>query len=384
MFWIVSAFLLLVALAIILIPLFRYREDEEQDQSQSLNVYKAQLKELDGDQKNDQLSAEEVTSARLEIERRLLKVASTSKEDKTETTVTKTARPLLVMVTVLVFMGSYGFYLLVGNPGMPDFPLDEQKNSAAQMTKEDAKSPEMISEVAILKTYLAQKPDDIKAWRTLGQLETDLHDRPEAAKAFQRWHELDPNSIDAAVVYAESLIILSDGRVGPAALLVLNRARKIQPQNPGVRHYMALAQYQAGNVEQALAGWKSLATDSKPGAPWLNALNRWIRKAERELGVQSTGSRGAGPALSAEQRASVASMSPADRAEMIKSMVARLQSKMDENPENIEGWFRLAKAYSVLGQKADAIKAMEQAMKYAPDDQKPQVKKQLEILKKQE
>jgi cytochrome c-type biogenesis protein CcmH len=77
-------------------------------------------------------------------------------------------------------------------------------------------------------------------------------------------------------------------------------------------------------------------------------------------------------------------MSPADRAEMIKSMVARLQSKMDENPENIEGWFRLAKAYSVLGQKADAIKAMEQAMKYAPDDQKPQVKKQLEILKEQE
>ncbi|VAV91635.1 hypothetical protein MNBD_ALPHA02-2556 [hydrothermal vent metagenome] len=383
MFWIVSAFLLLIALAIILIPLFRYREDAEQDQSQSINVYKAQLKELDGDQKNDQLSKAEAVSARLEIERRLLKIAGNS-EDKAEKTGTSTARPILIMVTVLVFLGSYGFYLLIGNPGMPDFPLDEQKNSAARMTKEDAKSPEMINEVAILKTYLAQKPDDIEAWRTLGQLETDLHNRPEAAKAFQRWHELDPNNIDSAVVYAESLIILSDGRVGPAALLVLNRARKIQPQNPGVRHYMALAEYQDGKVEQALAGWKALAADSKPGAPWLNALNRWIRKAEKELGLPSSIARGTGPALSAEQRATVADMSPAERAKMIKSMVARLQSKMDENPENIEGWFRLAKAYSVLGQKEDAIKAMEQAIKYAPDDQKPQIKKQLEILKKQE
>ncbi len=383
MFWIVSAFLLLIALAIILIPLFRYREEVEQDQSQSINVYKAQLKELDGDQKNDQLSEAEAVSARLEIERRLLKVASNS-EDKTETTGTRAARPLLIMVTVLVFLGSYGFYLLNGNPGMPDFPLDEQRNSAARMTREDAKSPEMINEVAILKTYLAQKPDDIEAWRTLGQLETDLHNRPEAAKAFQRWHALDRSSIDAAVVYAESLIILSDGRVGPAALLVLNRARKIQPNNPGVRHYMALAEYQDGKVEQALAGWKALAADSKPGAPWLNALNRWIRKAEKELGLPSSEPRGAGPALSAEQRATVADMSPAERAKMIKRMVARLQSKMDENPENIKGWFRLAKAYSVLGRKADAIKAMEQAMKYAPDDQKPQIKKQLEILKKQE
>ena len=383
MFWIVSAFLLLIALAIILIPLFRYREDAEQDQSQSINVYKAQLKELDGDQKNDQLSEAEAVSARLEIKRRLLKVANNS-EDKIETIGTSAARPTLVMVTVLVFLGSYGFYLLIGNPGMPDFPLDEQKNSAARMTKEDAKSPEMINEVAILKTYLAQKPDDIEAWRALGQLETDLYDRPEAAKAFQRWHELDPNSIDAAVVYAESLIILSDGRVVPAALLVLNRARKIQPKNPGVRHYMALAEYQDGKVEQALAGWKALAADSKPGAPWLNALNRWIREAEKELGLPSSVARGTGPALSAEQRATAADMSPAERAKMIKSMVARLQSKMDENPKNIDGWFRLARAYSVLGQKADAIKAMEQAMKYAPDDQKPQIKKQLEILKKQE
>ena len=383
MFWIVSAFLLLIALAIILIPLFRYREDAEQDQSQSINVYKAQLKELDGDQKNDQLSEAEAVSARLEIKRRLLKVASNS-EDKIETIGTSAARPTLVMVTVLVFLGSYGFYLLNGNPGMPDFPLDEQRNSAARMTKEDAKSPEMINQVAILKTYLAQKPDDIESWRTLGQLETDLHNRPEAAKAFQRWHELDRDSIDAAVVYAESLIILSDGRVGPAALLVLNRARKIQPKNPGVRHYMALAEYQDGKVEQALADWKALAADSKPGAPWLNALNRWIRKAEKELDLPISVARGTGPALSAEQRATAADMSPAERAKMIKSMVARLQSKMDENPKNIDGWFRLARAYSVLGQKADAIKAMEQAMKYAPDDQKPQIKKQLEILKKQE
>ena len=176
--------------------------------------------------------------------------------------------------------------------------------------------------------------------------------------------------------------MLSEGRVSPAALLVLNRARKMQPRNPGVRHYLSLASYQAGNVEQALAGWKSLESDSKPDVPWMPQLKGWIRRAEQDLGITGANASLPAPALSDEQQQAIADMSQEEQAEMIRGMVARLQEKMDQNPDNIEGWFRLAKAYMVLGQKQDAIASLEQAEKYASDDVKGEIKKQLEILRK--
>ncbi len=377
--WILLTGLFLLALAMILVPLFRYRGEDSQPQNKNIAVYKAQLQELEADQSNGVLSATEAASARLEIERRLLKIADNSNR-KTKAQNSKTSSSLMVGAAVIILLLSVGFYLKIGMPAMPDFILKDQDHSIAKRAEKIVGSQDMVREVADIKAHLISSPDDIKAIRALGQYQSELRNKAEAAQAYQRWYELAPDNIDAAVVYAESLIMLSEGRVGPAAVLVLNRARSIQPQNPGARHYLALAQYQQGNISQALASWKSLEADTKAGAPWLRQLRRWIGQAEKDLGLPSATM----PSLSEEKRASLAEMTPEEQAEMIRSMVARLQDKMDKNPTNIEGWFQLAKAYEVLGQRENAIQSIVNAMKYAPDDLKPQIKKQLEILLKQE
>ncbi len=368
----------LLALAIILIPLFRYRADDGQSQSQNMAVYKAQLSELVADQNNGMLSETEAASARLEIERRLLRITD-DKTARNKSGSTITSPFLLVVMATIVLLLCAVFYLNIGMPAMPDFILKDQDHSIARQAEKNAASEDIIREVAEIKAHLIESPANIKAWRALGQYQSQLQNRAQAAQAYQRWHELEPDNIDAAIVYAESLIILSEGRVGPAAMLVLNRARIIQPQNPGVRHYQALAEYQSGNIAQALAGWKNLEMDSEPGAPWLRPLRRWIKQAESDLGIQTSLP---APALSEEKRAALENMSPEEQAEMIKAMVARLQDKMDKNPQNIEGWFQLAKAYEVIGQKELAVKSMVEALKHAPDDMKPRIKKQLEILLK--
>jgi cytochrome c-type biogenesis protein CcmH len=42
---------------------------------------------------------------------------------------------------------------------------------------------------------------------------------------------------------------------------------------------------------------------------------------------------------------------------MIEAMVARLAQKMAENGSDVEGWLRLIRAYSVLGERDKALAA---------------------------
>jgi cytochrome c-type biogenesis protein CcmH len=63
------------------------------------------------------------------------------------------------------------------------------------------------------------------------------------------------------------------------------------------------------------------------------------------------------PGPDAGQVAAAAQMAPADRNGMIEGMVARLAQKMAENGSDVDGWLRLIKAYSVLGERDKALSA---------------------------
>ena len=63
------------------------------------------------------------------------------------------------------------------------------------------------------------------------------------------------------------------------------------------------------------------------------------------------------PGPNASQVAAAAQMAPAERNSMIEGMVARLAQRMAENGSDVDGWLRLIKAYSVLGERDKALAA---------------------------
>ena len=63
------------------------------------------------------------------------------------------------------------------------------------------------------------------------------------------------------------------------------------------------------------------------------------------------------PGPDANQVAAAAQMAPTERNNMIQSMVARLAQRMAENGSDVDGWLRLIKAYSVLGERDKALTA---------------------------
>ena len=61
-------------------------------------------------------------------------------------------------------------------------------------------------------------------------------------------------------------------------------------------------------------------------------------------------------------------MLPADRAAMIRGMVDGLAARLEQQPGDLDGWLRLARARLVLGEPAKARDAFQKAAALKPDD----------------
>ena len=97
--------------------------------------------------------------------------------------------------------------------------------------------------------------------------------------------------------------------------------------------------------------------DTRADAPWADVLQQRLTEASEKLGLDAATlpkplpaaasaapAAPAGPAPGGPSRVDVAAaqeMSPEDRQEMIRGMVAGLAAKLEENPANFEGWMRL-------------------------------------------
>ena len=54
-------------------------------------------------------------------------------------------------------------------------------------------------------------------------------------------------------------------------------------------------------------------------------------------------------------------MNPAERQAMIESMVQGLADRLNQKGDDLAGWLKLVRAYTVLDRKDDAVKALEKA-----------------------
>jgi cytochrome c-type biogenesis protein CcmH len=59
-------------------------------------------------------------------------------------------------------------------------------------------------------------------------------------------------------------------------------------------------------------------------------------------------------------------MTPEQRASMIRGMVDALAARLKDNPDDLEGWLRLGRSYTVLGERGLAADAYKRAAALAP------------------
>jgi cytochrome c-type biogenesis protein CcmH len=352
----------LIVVATVVLPLMKGARAAPDRAAFDRAVYRDQLKELERDQARDLIDADQAAAARLEIERRLL-----AADTPPAATVARGAgSPMLaVALALLLPAAAAAIYLALGAPTLPDEPYAARGPERALAARE-GRHDDVSGAMAALEKDLAAHPDDADKWLLLARSAATIGQWQKSANAYQKALVLTKNRPDVASAYGEMLVFAAEGVVTPRAQEAFTAAVARDPKDAAARYYLALAEAQAGNAPGAIDGWQKLAADVAD--PELrDRLRTRIAETASSAGIAApTLAAPAGP--SAEDRARAEQMTPEARAQMIRGMVDGLAAKLKTDPEDFDGWMKLARAYGVLNERDKAADAYEQAARLKPDD----------------
>ncbi len=372
------AFAVLAALVVLALawPLLRGRTAAVR--RDALVVYRDQLEELDRDLARGLIDESGYGAARREIERRIL--AEGAHAQAASKSAAHPGRRLVpaALMGVVVVGGAVVIYADLGSPALPTLPFAMRQDAVdpAMATEEDAQINEMI---ARLEQRLADNPGDVEGWLLLANTNAFVGRYAAAAQAMTEVLAIDPENGEWQAAYGEFVALQHQGTVTPAARRAFEAALRLSPGEPVARYYLAMADAQAGDVAGALEAWRALYADTPADAAWRDPLIARIAEAEQQLGLEPSdlppAQVQAGDNGNSEVRgpteddiAAAAEMSQDDQLAMIRSMVAGLAERMQDEPGNLEGWSRLAQSYGVLGEWDKAREAYEHILTLAPDD----------------
>ena len=307
-------------------------------------IFSDQISEIDRDEARGLIGAEEAKAARTEIKRRL--VASLKRQEQDVRT-SRYSKAIVLVLALMVPVTAGAFYLSRGTPMMPSVTLADQADERQRVEDVMALARQLK---ARLEAEADGGPSD--GWVLLGQTYLRLERFEEAAAALAVVTERADATSAAWSLYAEARILAEDGRVTPEARNAAERAYSLDPMNPAASYYSALALEQAGQPEAAHDLLLERLDRSPEMAPWKEVFaaqaNRLAEGLGRDPVVGSTVA--SAPSPSAADIEAAADMTTEDRTAFIRSMVARLAARMEETPEDIDGWMRLGNSYRVLGE----------------------------------
>ena len=146
------------------------------------------------------------------------------------------------------------------------------------------------------------------------------------------------------------------------ARLIFQSARELDPEDPRPAFFLAVAKAQEGKTDEAKAQFQALIDRSDPEAPWVSAIRREIAALDNA----PAGNGSVNVPTPAEVAAAAAGKTPEERDEMIRSMVATLESRLADNPDNLDGWQMLIRSQAVLGDRVGAQRALSRALAAFP------------------
>lgn len=381
LFWIISALLTVIVAVVLLSPLLRASARATRYDEGEAAVYRDQLRELERDKAGGLISAEDADYARAEIGRRLLAIAGREKtggegdELASEAAAggrSKRRRYTFSQAFILLCLPVIGLagYLEIGSPGTPDAPL-------AARIENPGDDVDLL--VAKVEQHLAGNPGDGNGWNVLAPVYFRIGRLDDAELAYRNAIRILGPDAERMNGLGETIVVRNDGIVTDDAQMAFQAALKLEPNNPRADFYLALALEQSGRRTEALAAFQAIAAASPPTAPWMALVNQHI--AANSTGVPLANApaiaaapqqapAAANPAApgnpSVDDIANAQAMSEADRGEMIRGMVASLDARLKEDPNNFEGWMRLVRSYAMLKDQARAEAALKDGLKAFP------------------
>ena len=253
LFWIISAAMIVAALALLAPTLLRSHAARS-DTTEQLNVAIARehLAELRKQKDAGELSEEEFNQAKQDLE-----LALAQDLEGTSTHVTPAGRSgggwALLVAALMVPAITVPLYLHIGSPELIAAQPAVQRAAGHGSNGE---APPIDELVAQLRSRLEANPDNPDGWYLLGRTYMRLQNYPDAVYAFENVVRLLPDDTAGLLSLADAMAMRDGRRVGPRAVELLQKALTIDPQSVTALWLLGNAAAEQGDNAKALEFWQ--------------------------------------------------------------------------------------------------------------------------------
>lgn len=286
LFWVICALLIVIALAFILPPVLQRSEDsnvvtDDERKQANIEVYRDQLSELEADLRNGIVAEDQYAQDRDEIERRLLEDTATTRSKKTTGAAPINARNTAYLLGIGLPLIAILFYLKVGEPHLIANPAPVGEPPSAESAAPPERTQEQIAaNVAKLAERLKSSPNDAQGWTMLARSYSQMEKYPEAAEAYAKATELNPKDADLLAEYAFATGMAGGKSLEGKPTEIINRALKVDPENPKALQLAGSAAFQAKDYKKAIDYWQRVLKKVPPNSEVAETINARINEAK--------------------------------------------------------------------------------------------------------
>ena len=261
-FWIVTAIMLLVALAGLAWPLLRKTGSDGIDRNQqNLEIARERLSELEAENKAAEISDEEFQQVKTEVEKTLAdELQSEGLEQKSSATAGALG---LAAIGVLLPVLTLGLYFAIGSPQLINGATALQQ--AAGGHGEGGAGQQSVEQmVQSLAERLKQEPENAEGWFLLGRSLMSMGKYDDAVKAFEVVDKLQPDNPPVMLALANAAAMAQNGKIGGRPEELVNRALALDPTSTTALWLAGIAAEERGDYKLALEHWGKAEPTLKP------------------------------------------------------------------------------------------------------------------------
>ncbi len=259
-----------------------------------------------------------------------------------------------------VVVVSLGLYAVLGRPDLPSQPLSiRTAEIAIALNAKDQQNAENSRLLRHAKAEADGAPSSVEAQLNYAMHAARVNDNAAEHTALSRALALTDNAPSITAMLAESMSRAAGGMVTLPARALIDQVLAVDPDEPRARYLKGLAAYQDENHALAISIWAETAEITNPADPLASVLAANITAAAKAGGIPLQGR--------------LAEFTDINQAERINAMVASLEARLDENPNDIDGWARLIQSRRVLDNTIDLMRALINAAAAQPNDLNAQI-----------
>jgi cytochrome c-type biogenesis protein CcmH len=287
-FWVIAAIITIIVLLILIIPMLRSHHNTSTTQNRTaLNVQLIQdrLLEVERDYTEQRLTSEQYKIIEQELQLALAKDLQSAPDQDFTPQPTEHGRWMAWVVMLFVPILAVSLYLNYGDPR--GFDLPEITQAQADQPEQQPSAASIEKMVDGLAARLKQNPDDQQGWFMLGRSYMVMGRYTEASNAYAQLLKLVGDDANVLLQYTQAKVMGNGGRWDSSSIALLEKAARLEPENPVTLSLSGLLAAQQGKAATAVNLWRKAQNAMQPNSAEYNELDKMIASANKSGAIKT-------------------------------------------------------------------------------------------------